>query len=131
MSIVGAVCCCRWLSLTSGDVGGGCWRSVAVRVCVAQCPHERSHQPPVVDCCCGTYGSLSLSALTADFGDLTENIVAVVSMEGPRIIVADCEVRASAAQVGCSLVQRIRVLMPPGRCSLSSVRQQRFSLIER
>lgn len=68
-------------------------------VCVAQCPHELSHQPPVADCCCGTYGSLSLSALVADCGDLAENIVAVVSMEGPRIIVADGEVRASAARV--------------------------------
>lgn len=68
-------------------------------VCVAHCPHEGSHQPPVADCCCGTYGSLSLSALVSDCGDLAENIVAVVSMEGPGIIAVDGEVRASAARV--------------------------------
>ena len=68
-------------------------------VCVAHCPHEQSHQPPVSDCCCGTYGSVSLSALVRDFGDLAENIVAVVSLEGPGIIAFDGEVRASAARV--------------------------------
>ena len=55
--------------------------------CRAKCFTFRGwHPSPLLDCCCGIYGSLSLEVLVRQYPYETSNIVAVIAVEGETII---------------------------------------------